>query len=77
MYQSPGFVDPKLEITMPISPRQLLLLTHGDSGLTYLDVPDLMGSAVNRRTRFHCDEEFVVRRNYQESSWFEVGDIPA
>ncbi len=76
MYQSPGFLDPKLEITIPISPRQLLLLTHGDSGLTYLDVPDLMVSEVNHRTRFHCHEEFVVRRNYQESRWFEVGEIP-
>lgn len=74
--QSPAFSCSKLEITMPISPHQLLLLTHGDTGLTYLDVPKLVVSEINRRTRFECDKEFVVRRSYQEPYWFEVGEIP-
>ena len=74
--QSPGLLDPKLEITMPISPGMMLMLNHGDQGLKYLDVPDFIVSGLNRRTRFYCNNEFVVRRNHVEPEWFDTGNPP-
>lgn len=71
MFQSPSFSDPELEITFPVSPNQLLMFTHGEPSLSYHDVPDAIVSEVNRRTRFSCNEYFVVRRAYLEPYWFD------
>jgi len=76
LYRSPCFADPKLEITMPISPTQLILLTHGEPGLEYLDVSDEAVLEINRRDRFSCDKEFVVQRNFVDPRWFDPGEEP-
>lgn len=76
LFRSPAFCDPKLEITFPISPTQLLMLAHGETGFDYKDVPDAVVADLNRRARFMCKESFVVRRAYLEPSWFEPGKPP-
>lgn len=78
LWRSPSFSDPDLEITLPLSPHQMLLLMHGDNNapIQYVDVPDNVVSELNRRTRFHCDQHFVGRTTATESYWFDPGAMP-
>ena len=75
LFRSPSFSDPKLEITLPISPRQLLLLNRqGVSG--YIDIPLDVVDVYNRRTRFCADEYFISKKNEKKEIWFDPGAIP-
>jgi hypothetical protein len=81
MFRSPSFSDPRLEITLPISPNQLLLLNHPESAeasslIRYIDVSENIVADVNRRLCFCCDKDFVVRRAATDPRWFERG-VPA
>jgi Protein of unknown function (DUF4238) len=74
--RSPSFRDPKLEISVPVSPSQSLLFSHGRRQVCYVDVQDDAVVEINARTRFHCNNHFVVRRAYLERSWFDGEDEP-
>jgi hypothetical protein len=80
LYRSPCFSDPRLEITLPMSPTQMLILMHGPFDparpVAYLDVGEEAVTELNRRTRFRCDKEFVVRREATEPRWFDAGTLP-
>jgi len=59
-----------IEITLPVSPQQLVLLNR--KGLRgYRDVPERIVDEYNRRTRFHCTEYFVSNSNVTKSIWFD------
>jgi hypothetical protein len=82
MFRSPSLSDPLLEISMPISPSQMLVISHQDPAhpkleVEYLDVLEHHVEEFNRRTRFRCDKEFVVRRETMHPRWFEKGAMPA
>jgi hypothetical protein len=82
LYRAPSLSDPLLEITVPLSPQQLMVLTHHDPAapqyeIDYMDVADDVVTEMNRRTRFQCDKEFVVQRQTTMPRWFERGEIPA
>lgn len=81
LFRSPSFSARALEITLPVSPSQMLLFIHGETDparpITYLDVTNPDVTELNRRTRFHCDKEFVVRANTTEPKWFQQGAMPA
>jgi hypothetical protein len=57
------------------------MFMHGEMNaarpLEYLDIPDRTVTELNRRTRFHCDKEFIVRTETTEPQWFEQGTMPA
>jgi hypothetical protein len=85
-YRVAALSSRNLEITMPISPTRLLLLTHPDkevmSGarplapLKYVDISlDTLVEA-NRTIRFHCGDEFVVRRGHTHARWFQSDPLP-
>ncbi len=75
LYQGPALIYKSIEITLPISPRQLILLNRrGLSG--YLDVPEPMVDEFNRRTRFQCEEYFVSSLNATKPIWFDPGVEP-
>lgn len=81
MFQSPSLSDPLLEISMPVSPSQMLILSHQaptsrQHKIEYIDAPDYAVEELNRRTRFGCDKEFVLRRKTTHPRWFEVGEVP-
>jgi Protein of unknown function (DUF4238) len=81
IYRSPSLSDPRLEITLPISPTQMLLLTHPRSdqspqSIQYVDVPETVVVEANRRLRFQTDKEFVVRRAIVDPRWFDRGTPP-
>jgi hypothetical protein len=81
LYRSASFSDPRLEITLPLSPMQMLVLKHGEANtqrlVEYVEVPDKAVTELNRRTRFQCDKEFIVRIQRTEPRWFEQGTMPA
>ena len=81
IFRSPSFSDRRLEITLPISPNQLLLLNHSESGeaapsIRYIDVPENIVADANRRLYFYCDKDFVVSRATTDPRWFERGVLP-
>ncbi|WP_441281065.1 DUF4238 domain-containing protein [Tardiphaga sp. 862_B3_N1_1] len=80
LFRSPSFSDPQLEITLPVSPSQALIFTHGlidrERPISYVDIPDHAVTEINRRTRFLCDKEFISRTQTTESRWFELGTLP-
>lgn len=82
LLRSPSFSDPDLEISCPISPFQMLVICHHQeqavhkNEITYQDVPDHAVTELNRRTRFLCDKDFVVRRKTIMPRWFEAGAMP-
>lgn len=80
LMRAPAFMYPELEITMPISPSQLLLLRHAkDDGPVFLyldDCSDILVNEMNRRTRHHCRADFVVASNYVDPIWLDSGTLP-
>jgi hypothetical protein len=54
MFQGLAWMYQALEITFPLSTHRLLVLSHGEVGLSYLDVNDKAVTELNRRTRGYC-----------------------
>jgi Protein of unknown function (DUF4238) len=76
LYQSPALCYETIEITLPISPRQILVLNRiGMSGYGKA-LNDTAAKVLNARTRFFAGEHFVVCKNFTDPSWFEIGDEP-
>jgi len=67
----PGLADSAIEITLPVSPRQALLFDHSTGMTGYVPVSQRLVDELNRRTRFHTDQYFVVNRNETRTVWFE------
>jgi hypothetical protein len=75
MYQPPALMYPSIEITLPVSPRQMILLNRrGKAG--YIDVPEQFVEEYNRRTRFACSHYFVSFSSETKPIWFEAGVEP-
>lgn len=69
LYRNPALGSKTIEVTMPISPRQCLYLNWQDfSG--YQDASPALVDALNRRHRFHCKNQYVVRKNTVNPHWF-------
>lgn len=74
-YNAPGLTFPSVQITMPVSPTHLACLTHNK--LNPLDpLPPAMVNDLNRLTRGHADQNFVVSRNYTDEVWYDLGRPP-
>jgi hypothetical protein len=64
-----------IEITLPVSPRQIVLLSRrGVSG--YLPASEEIVDELNRRTRFNCAQYFVSDTNTTRPIWFDPGTEP-
>ena len=73
--RSPGLMYPSIEITLPVSPNQLILLNR--SGIeNYFNASDKIVDEYNRRTRFCADEYFVVNCDVIKKIWFDPGIEP-
>lgn len=67
--QSPALGSRTVEITLPLSPRRLLLLNwRGVRG--YRDVPQGIVDKLNGMRHSQCEAHYVVRRNQVRESWF-------
>lgn len=74
-YRSVGLGYKSVEVTLPISPKQAILISHTPLPL-YLNVDMLNVDSINRKTRFHADKYYVVNRNYKKDFWFKVLEPP-
>ncbi len=75
IWRQPGLATQTLEISMPLSPRQRIILNwKGVSG--YVPVPERMVDNANRQARFGCSEHFVSRSKTTKSIWFDRGEEP-
>ena len=74
-YQVLGLMYESIEITLPVSPRQIILLnSRGVSG--YLPAFERLVDELNRRTCFRCTEYFVNSANVTRPIWFDPGIEP-
>lgn len=49
LYRSPGLATPTIEVTLPISPRKCLLISHQPHITGYIDIGERALNALNRR----------------------------
>lgn len=75
VYRSVGLGSRTVEVTLPISPNQAILISHIPLPM-YLNVDMRTVDSINRKTRFHADEYYVVNRNYKKDFWFKVIEPP-
>ena len=76
MWRGPALMYDTVEITMPLSPTRLLLLSHRHELWDYIDVGDDVVTEVNRRTRAFADLEFIGQRQMSNPIWFDTGIPP-
>ena len=71
-YRTPGLMYESIEITLPISPHQAILLNRkGING--YISVKDNAVDNLNKKTRFNAYKHFIVNSNYKKDIWFDPG----
>ena len=76
IYRSVGLGYENVEVTLPISPKQLILISHKPLPL-YVSVAMRNVDSVNRATRFHADKYYIVNRNFKKDYWFKVIEPPS
>ena len=69
MYQAPALMYDSIEISLPISPRQCILLNRRDR-CGYRHVPVKAVEEINRRTRFGAHEHYVSCSDKSNPYWF-------
>jgi hypothetical protein len=75
--RSPAVMYPKTEVTLPIDPNHLLLLSHYKPEHPYIDIGDRLVTELNRRTRAHTSEFFVACSPHAKMAWYDPGSPPA
>ena len=70
--RNPSFMHDTLEITLPISPEMLILLSwNGPKGYIEVKNEDLLNE-FNRRTRNSCERHYIVKTNVRKKGWFII-----
>ncbi|MBN1969693.1 MAG: DUF4238 domain-containing protein [Candidatus Delongbacteria bacterium] len=68
-FQSPALMYESIEIILPVSPSQLVLLNRqGING--YIPIFYPVYEVYNRILRYRCDEYFIVNCNQADKYWF-------
>jgi hypothetical protein len=73
LLRAPGLDQADIEVSLPLTPRYLMFLSHRESLLGYRTIPGKMVQEINRRTRAYCDEWFVSWEGEVQPYWFERG----
>jgi hypothetical protein len=76
IYRSPALSSPTIEVTLPVSPQQCILISHHSSCNGFIDIPLEMVDRINQRHIHHCDENFIACRNAKRAVWFEKTEEP-
>ncbi len=74
-YRHPGLGQKDIEVTLPVTPQHLLVVSHHDYP-EYINVNQKAVDEFNRRTRFHCTEEFISWKGETKPYWFDPGKEP-
>lgn len=75
LWRSSGLLTPTLEISMPLSPRQRIIL-NWKGVREYVTVPERIVDDANRLTRAACSEHFVSNSSATKPIWFDPGVEP-
>jgi hypothetical protein len=75
--RSVGLKHPEIQITLPISPRQCLLFTHGQQGPAYMPISTEWVDALNHRHAYYAPSKIVTSTNEVRALWFKQGPVPA
>ncbi len=75
LMHTPQHISPTGEITVPLSPRRMLILGRHHLG-QYTDVKPGVVDELNRRTRAECDKEFVYLSEYDRPQWYDDSKPP-
>ena len=68
--RAPGLIYDTIEVTLPISPNQLLFISWKDNLEGYIDINEEIDiDRLNLRTWYFCDEYFVVNDNTKKDFW--------
>jgi hypothetical protein len=74
-YRDAALVGKDTEVTLPVSPRQLILLNwKGVSG--YCEAPSRVIDDLNHRTVAHADQYVIVNANAKRDEWFNERELP-
>lgn len=77
MWRSPGLAHKNIEVTLPLSPKHLLLFCwNTEEGTLPVQVPEGVADEYNRIAHANCHKMFVVRRNVLKPSWLDPGRPP-
>lgn len=72
-HNSPGLIYDTIEVTLPISPQQLLFISWNDNFEGYIDIDDeIQIDHLNLRTCYFCKEYFVVNENIKKDFWLGI-----
>ena len=71
LFRGPALGSRTIEVTLPISPRQCLVISHNPEFRSYQDVGLRVVDELNRRHIGHCNENFISCRNETRPVWFE------
>lgn len=74
-YRSVGLGYKKVEVTLPISPMQAIIISHRSLPF-YNSVNINTVDSINRKTRFSANKYFIVNRNYKKDFWFKIIEPP-
>lgn len=72
-----GLRSASVELTLPISPEQCLLVTHQHVAPLYTEVSTDWVDAFNRRHIAFASSTVVARSKETRARWFETGELPA
>ena len=70
-HNSPDLRSETIEVRMPVSPRQMAILTWHIDAPAYLAINDVSLTELNRITRGYCEKAFIVSRNVSRPEWFK------
>jgi len=73
--RSPGLADRNVELTLPLTPRHLLVIFHHRAPFYQRATPEIL-EGVNRKTRFDCAKEFISWNGEIKDSWFSPSVLP-
>jgi hypothetical protein len=76
IYRGVGLVNKNIEITLPISPKQCLLLSHRSDLSGFIDIEQNIVDQLNHRHIWHCDRHFISCRNSTNPFWFHKFPLP-
>lgn len=76
-YRAVGLGYKTVEVTLPVSPEQIILISWNEQYDGYMELNyDQIVDELNRRTRFHSEEYFIVNKNIKKDIWFDPGAEP-
>lgn len=75
-YRGPGLASPTIEVTLPITPQQCLVISHHPSLAGYIDIEQHTLDELNRRHIAHCSGHFIACRNETRPAWFVQRTLP-